>query len=129
MAQNSPQLSRRERQIMDLLYERERASARDIHAILPNAPSYSAVRALLTILVDKGQATFTQEGARYIYAPAQPISHARQGAIRRLVKTFFGGSTLGAANALLGMGAPDLDDAELDELAALIDKERARRRG
>lgn len=113
---------------MDLLYESGEASARDIHSGLANAPSYSAVRALLAILVDKGQASFRQEGPRYIYAPVQPISHARQGAMRRLIKTFFGGSTLGAANALLGMGAPDMDDEELNKLATLIEQERARRR-
>lgn len=129
MAQSPQPLSRRERQIMDLLYERGEASARDIHGALPNAPSYSAVRALLAILVDKGQAGFRQEGARYIYTPVQPLSHARQGALRRLIKTFFGGSTLGAANALLGMGAADMEDEELDELATLIERERARRRG
>ncbi|GAB3287127.1 BlaI/MecI/CopY family transcriptional regulator [Parahaliea aestuarii] len=128
MAQGGQQLSRRERQIMDLLYELGRASARDIHAALPSAPSYSAVRALLAILVDKGQVTFQQEGSRYIYAPAQPLTSARQGALRRLVKTFFGGSTHSAANALLGLGADDLADEELDELAALIERERARRR-
>ncbi len=128
MARNTSQLSRRERQIMDILYERGSASARDVHETLPNAPSYSAVRALLAILVDKGQATFEQAGARYIYAPAQPIHQAREGALQRLVKTFFGGSTLSAANALLGLGAKDLKDEDLEKLSELIEQERARRR-
>ncbi len=124
---SSATLTRRERQIMDALFEAGEASARDIHAALPDPPSYSSVRAQLTIMVEKGHATFRQEGARYIYAPAQPVSNARESAIRRLVKTFFGGSTGQAVSALLGMQANELQPEELDELERLIQRERARR--
>lgn len=125
--QAAPALSRRERQIMDALFELGEASARDIHSALQDAPSYSAVRAQLAILVDKGHISFRQDGARYIYAPVQPVSNAREGAVRRLVKTFFGGSTISAVNALLGMQGRNLDASELDELEALIQRERDRR--
>ncbi len=128
MSSNGNQLSRRERQVMDILFERGEASARDIHAALPEAPSYSAVRALLAILVDKGHARYRTEGPKYVYSPMEPVVNARQGALRRLIKTFFGGSTLSAANALLGMGASSLEEEELDQLARLIERERAKRR-
>lgn len=128
MKQESPRsLTRRERQILDALFEAGEASARDIHSALPDPPSYSSIRAQLAIMVEKGHATFRQDGARYIYAPAQPVSNAREGAIRRLIKTFFGGSTAQAVNALLGMQAGDLNPEELDELERMLRRERERR--
>jgi predicted transcriptional regulator len=86
------------------------------------------VRALLAILVEKGHARYRTEGPKYVYSPMEPVVNARQGALRRLIKTFFGGSTLSAANALLGMGASSLEEEELDQLARLIERERAKRR-
>lgn len=128
MAGQSPgSLSRRERQIMDVVFEAGEASARDIHAALPDPPSYSSVRAQLAIMVEKGHITFRQDGARYIYAPAQPVSNARNSALQRLVKTFFGGSTAQAVNALLGLQAEELNAEELEELEALVRRERERR--
>ncbi len=126
-AQSPGSLSRRERQIMDALFEAGQASARDIHAALPDPPSYSSVRAQLAIMVEKGHISFRQDGARYIYAPSQPVSNARKSAVQRLVKTFFGGSTAQAVNALLGMQAQALEPEELEELEALIRRERERR--
>jgi predicted transcriptional regulator len=125
---NRQQLSRRERQIMDIIYERGESSARDIHGALPEAPSYSTVRALLTILVDKGHATHRQEGAKYLYSPAQPVEQVRQGAVSRLIKTFFRGSVGAAATALLGQNADQLSDNELDELSQLIERAREKRK-
>lgn len=112
---------------MDALFEAKQASARDIHAALPDPPSYSSVRAQLAIMVEKGHISFRQDGARYIYAPSQPVSNARKSAVQRLVKTFFGGSTAQAVNALLGMQAQALEPEELEELEALIRRERERR--
>ncbi|MCZ6829580.1 MAG: BlaI/MecI/CopY family transcriptional regulator [Gammaproteobacteria bacterium] len=120
-------LSRRERQIMDVLYESGDCSARDIQAVLPAAPSYSTVRALLAILVDKGHIKHRQEGAKYVYSSVQAVGKVREGAVSRLLKTFFGGSTVQAVTALLGMKADSLSDEELAELSALIEQARQRR--
>ena len=120
-------LSRRERQIMDVLIEAEEASARQVHGAIPDAPSYSAVRAQLSILVDKGHLKYRQVGPKYLYVPAQPVSKARESAVRRLVKTFFGGSTVRAVSALVGSQGSKLDDTELKELELLIQRERAKR--
>lgn len=120
--------SRRERQIMDILFESPELSARDIHAALPDAPSYSAVRALLAILVEKGHAKFRSEGAKHVYSPVESMGKVRANALQRLLKTFFGGSTVGAVSALLGMDSSSLNDEELDALASLIEKEQAKRK-
>lgn len=122
------QLSRRERQIMDVLYERRECSAHDVRDAMPDAPSYSAVRALLAKMLEKGYVDKKQDGARYIYFPAQAMGSARQGALNRLVKTFFGGSTVSAVTALLGMQAKELGDAELQELEKLIEEARRKQR-
>ena len=121
------QLSRRERQIMDVLYERRECSAHDVRAALPEAPSYSAVRALLAKMLERGYIGKREEGARYIYFPAQPVGSAREGALGRLVKTFFGGSTASAVTALLGMRGDDLDDRELAALEKVIEEARRKR--
>ncbi len=120
-------LSRRERQIMDAVYAQGECSARDIQAALPDPPSYSSVRALLAILVEKGHLKHRQIGSRYAYSAAQPLSKARDGALKRLVDTFFGGSRIQAVNALLGRDADRLSDGELDELSGLIEQARRRR--
>ena len=120
-------LSRRERQIMDVVYEHGNCSARTIHEALPDAPSYSAVRALLSILVDKGHLKIEQDGARYKYLPVRPVVEVQQNAAKRLIKTFFGGSTSAAVNALIGSEANQLSDEELDSLSTLIDQARKKR--
>jgi BlaI family penicillinase repressor len=117
-------LSRRERQIMDILYERGRATASDVLERLPDPPSYSAVRAMLRLLEEKGVVLHDQEGPRYVYRPAVSRAKARQSAIKRLVRTFFGGSTEQAVAALLEDPASRLDDEQLDRLARLIDQAR-----
>ena len=127
MREPHERLTRRERQIMDILYERGRASASEVLDRLPDPPSYSAVRAMLRLLEEKGYARHEQEGTRYIYSPTVSRERARRSALRRVVQTFFGGSTEQAVAALLDMSHSGLDDAELDRLARLI--EQARREG
>jgi predicted transcriptional regulator len=117
-------LSRRERQIMDILYRRGRAAAGDVMTELPGNPSYSTVRAQLRVLEDKGHVRHDEEGLRYVYAPAVPRHAARKSALRHLVDTFFDGSTEKAVSALLGGDAARLTDAELERIAAMITKAR-----
>lgn len=109
-------LSRRERQIMDVLYEVAEASAHDVQSRIPDPPSYSAVRALIARLVDKQLVSFRQEGAKYIYYPTVAEKKAGRSAIQRLVKTFFKGSPVKAMNALLDMEGDDLSAREIEEL-------------
>jgi predicted transcriptional regulator len=115
-----PQLSRRERQIMDVIYRRGRATAADVHADLPDPPSYSAVRALLRVLESKGHLHHVSDGPRYVFAPTVPRERARDSALRQIVGTFFDGSTEAAVAALLDLNATRLSDAELNRLAGLI---------
>ena len=117
-------LSRRERQIMDILYRRGRATAGEVMEELPGEPSYSTVRAQLRVLEDKGHVTHEEEGLRYVYAPAVPRHAARKSALRHLVDTFFDGSTEKAVSALLGGEAARLTGEELERIAAMIAKAR-----
>ncbi len=113
-------LSRRERQIMDVLFQRGRATAAEVLGALPEPPSYSAVRALLRILEAKGHVRHEADGPRYVYVPRLDPIKARQSALRHLVHTFFDGSAEKAVAALLGSEAPRMAADELDRLAALI---------
>jgi predicted transcriptional regulator len=115
-------LSRRERQIMDILYSRGPSTAAEVLAALPDPPSYSAVRALLRILEDKGHARHEQQGTRYVYLPRVPRKRARRSALSNLVKTFFDGSAAQAAAALVDSGSLSNDD--LSRLSTLIEKAR-----
>lgn len=119
-------LSRRERQIMDILYELGEASASRVLEKLPDPPSYSAVRALLRKLEEKGHITHREQGARYVYYPLQDREGAGRSAISRLVRTFFDGSALQAVNSLLGMSLEQLSPGELDELERMIREARER---
>ena len=118
-------LSRRERQILDVLYAKGSATVADVRDALPDAPSYSAVRALLRILEDKGHARHESQGTRYLYLPSVPRERARNSALTRIIKTFFDGSAAQAAAALVDSGS--LSDEELTRLSALID--RAKKEG
>lgn len=120
-------LSRRERQIMDALFRLERASVADVRAELPNPPSYSAVRAQLRILEEKGHVTHTEQGPRYVYEPVIPLERAQRSAVAHLAETFFDGSPAKLMASLLDDGAAGLSDEELDRLQSLI--ERAREHG
>ena len=121
------ELSRRERQIMDVIYRLERASAAQVVAELPDPPSYSAVRALLRILEEKGHLRHVEEGGKYVYQPTRPREHAGRSALRRVLRTFFDNSAEKAVAALLDLSDADLSPEELDRLAKLI--EQARKEG
>lgn len=116
------QLSRRERQIMDALFEAGELSAQDVKAAIPDAPSYSAVRALLAKLVEKKIVDFREDGPRYIYFPVIGQEQARATALQKLLKTFFGGSTTAAVNALLGMNKERLSKDEIIALQKTIEQ-------
>lgn len=120
-------LSRRERQIMDALHQRGRGTVAEVLAGLPDPPSYSAVRALLRILEDKGHAKHVKEGARYVYLPRVSAEKARRSALRRVVSTFFAGSVSQAMAALLETADTTLSDSELGRIEQMI--EQARKEG
>lgn len=117
-------LSRRERQILDILYRHGPASVADVRRVLPAAPSYSAVRALLRILEEKGHARHEEQGLRYVYLPALPRERARRSALRRVLDTFFEGSAEQAVATLLDRSVGRLSQEELDRIAALIARAR-----
>ncbi len=117
-------LSRRERQILDILYQHGRATAAEVQAALPEPPSYSAVRALLRILEEKGHVRHEQDGPRYVYLPTVGRDNAKRSALRHILQTFFDGSAEQAISALLDESSARLSTAELDRLARLIDGAR-----
>src|SRR5687767_1524265 len=117
-------LSRRERQIVDILYSQGRATAAEVQAALPEPPSYSAVRAMLRILEDKGHVRHEQDGPRYVYLPTIARDRAKRTALRHVLQTFFDGSAEQAISALLDESDTRLSDRELDRLAKLIDQAR-----
>ena len=116
-------LSKRERQTMDVIYALGSATAKDVQNNLPDPPSYSAVRAVLTRLVDAGLLQYQHDGPRYVYSPKRNKHRIRRDAVRKLVDTFFDGSALNTINALLGYTAKELSKEELDQIAELIAKE------
>ena len=120
-------LSRRERQIMDILYQRGKAPASDIREAMPDAPSYSAVRAMLRILEEKGHVRHQAEGLKYVYAPTVARDKAKRTAMKHLMETFFNGSPEHVVAALLDVTSTKLTQEELDRMAQLI--ERARKEG
>ena len=122
MAPAADPLSRRERQIMDVIYARGQATAAEVTAALADAPSYSAVRALLRILEQKGHLRHQQDGPRYVFLPTVPRDRARRSALRNLVRTFFDGSSAQAAAALIDQS--QLSDEDFQRLSHAIDKAR-----
>jgi predicted transcriptional regulator len=117
-------LSRRERQIMDILYRLESASVGQVLAEIAGKPSYSTVRAQLRVLEEKGHVRHEEHGLRYVYAPAVPRDIARRSALRHLVETFFDGSSEKVMATLLGGEVARISPEELDRLARLISKGR-----
>jgi BlaI family penicillinase repressor len=117
-------LSRRERQIMDVLYRRGRATAAEVMQELPGEPSYSTVRTQLRVLEEKGHIRHEEQGLRYVYLPAVPRHAARKSALRHLVQTFFDGSAEKTVAALLGPDGAHLTDEELERIADLVAKAR-----
>jgi predicted transcriptional regulator len=113
-------LTKRERQIMDVLYRLGRATGSEILAGLPGAPSYSTVRTQLRVLERKGHVRHEEQGLRYVYMPTVPRHSARRSALRHLVDTFFEGSTAKAVVALLGGDATRLSDDELERIEQMV---------
>ena len=122
-----PDVSRRERQILDVLYKAGRATAAEVQEAMPAAPSYSAVRTLLRILEDKGHVRHEQDGTRYVYLPTVAHDAAKRSALRHLLNTFFEGSSTQAIAALLDEDSSRLSNADWDRLSAAI--KRARKEG
>ncbi len=116
------ELSRREREVMDILYLEARASAARIRGLMRKPPSYSAVRAILRVLEEKGCVKHVEEGLRYVYVPIVPRDEAKESALKHLVRTFFDGSVEAAVTTLVS--GRELSRAELDRLARVIDKRR-----
>jgi predicted transcriptional regulator len=119
---SKPPLTRREREIMDILYRRGRATAHEVLEDLADPPSYSAVRALLRLLEERGHVKHVEDGPRYVYSPAVARGDARRSALAHVVKTFFAGSVEQAVAALVEPGKTKLSPEELDRLSALIDR-------
>ncbi len=119
---DQPGLTRRERQIMDILYKRGRATANEVMQDLSGDPHYSTVRTQLRILEEKGHVAHEEEGLRYVYMPAVPRRAARKSALRHLVDTFFDGSAEQVVAAVLGGEGAKLSDEELDRIGELIEK-------
>ncbi len=126
-AKESIQLSRRERQIMDVIYELGQATVAEVRSRLPDPPSYSAVRAVIRVLEQKGHLKHRQDGPRYVYLAKVPRTKASKSALQRVLQTFFDGSTEAAVAALLDLKSADLSPDDLDRLAELIDQ--AKREG
>src|SRR5882724_2875102 len=121
-------LSRRERQILDILYQRQKASASEVReAMLDDAPSYSAVRTLLRVLEDKGHVKHREEGLKYVYVPVVAPEKAKRSAVKHLLDTFFSDSPEQVVAALLDVSSTRLTRAELDRMAEMIEK--AKREG
>jgi len=126
-ATSHTQLGRRERQIVETVYRLGRATTSDVQAQLPDPPSYSAVRAMLRILEEKGHLRHETEGPRYVYLPTVPRDRARRSALRHVVDTFFSGSVEQAVAALLESSDARLRPEELERLSERI--ARARKQG
>src|SRR5579864_9130745 len=117
-------LSRREREIMDILYQRGKSSASEVRQAMPNAPGYSAVRAMLRVLEEKGHIRHQAEGLRYVYVPTLAREKAKRSAVKHLLDTFFSDSPDEIVAALLDVGSTRLTREELDRMAAMIEKAR-----
>lgn len=117
-------LSRRERQIMDILYRAGRATAAEVLAALPGTPSSSTVRTQLRVLEEKGHVRHEEAGLRYVYIPVVPRHAARRSAVRHLIDTFFDGSPAALVTALIGSDAGRMSEDDLDRIDRLLDAAR-----
>ncbi len=124
----APALSRRERQIMDVLYRTGRATAAEVQAGMPDAPSYSAVRTMLRILEEKGHVRHEPDGPRYVYIPTVARDKVRRSALKHVVNTFFEGSASQVMAALVELSPRDLNDEEIARLRQLIDNAKQKKR-
>jgi predicted transcriptional regulator len=121
-----PALSRRERQVMDILFRRGEATAAEVMSDLPDPPTYSSVRSILKILVEKGHATFREEGLRYVYLPAANTTELREEALKHLIRTFFDGSVDQTIAAVLKISDAKLSDDEIARIQDRIRKARSK---
>ena len=122
MSETNEHLSRRERQIMHALYEAGEQPVQGVRERMPSPPGYSAVRATLAKLVEKGEVSFREDGPRYLYSPSVARDSASTSALQGMLKTFFSGSRVQAVSALLGMSRQPLSDEEIDELQNAINE-------
>jgi BlaI family penicillinase repressor len=120
-------LSRRERQVMDILYRDGKATVAEVLAALPDPPGYSAVRAMLRILEEKGHLRHEQDGPRYVFVPTVKRDTAQRSALRHVVNTFFDGSASQVMAALFELSARELDADELEQMRRLVDKAKRRK--
>jgi BlaI family penicillinase repressor len=120
------ELSRRERQIMEIIFARSEATAAEVTEALPDAPSYSAVRALLRILEEKGHLKHREDGKRYVFLPTEPVEKASRSALNQVVQTFFEGSLASAVAALVDAKDAKVSDEELKRLEDIIKQARKR---
>jgi len=123
-----PHLSRRERQIIDILYKKGRATAAEVMEDLPDPPGYSAVRSLLATLEQKGHVHHEKDGAKYVFIPTVHPDSAKRSAIRHLIQTFFGGSRENEEETLMDVSPKEFSEDELKRLAELIEKARKARK-
>lgn len=123
---SSDKLGSRERQIMDIIYRRGKATASDVRADLPDPPTNSAVRGMLRLLEEKGHLRHESDGPRYVYLPTADTSRVSRSAMRHVVRTFFDNSASSAVAAMLGMYESRLKDADLDRLESLIEQARSK---
>ena len=124
MSEKLPGLSRRERQIMDVLYQRGKASAADVREGMTDAPSYSAVRAMLRVLEEKGHIAHSMDGVKYVFSPTVRRDKAKRSALKHLLDTFFNDSPEQVVAALLDVSSTRLTRPELDRMADIIEKAR-----
>jgi predicted transcriptional regulator len=122
MLKEQQKLSRRERQIMDVLYRMGRATAAEVHQAIPDPPGYSAVRAMLRVLEEKKHIRHEEKDLRYVFIPVVPRDTARRSAVRHLLDTFFDGSPEQAVATLLDISSDKLSEEKFDQLSALIEK-------
>jgi predicted transcriptional regulator len=122
MSEKLPGLSRRERQIMDVLYQRGKASAADVREGISDPPSYSAVRAMLRVLEEKGHIAHSMDGVKYVFSPTVRRDKAKRSALKHLLDTFFNDSPEQVVAALLDVSSTRLTRQELDRMAEIIDK-------
>ena len=122
--ENPTALSRRERQVMDILYRRGEATVAEVMTDLPDPPTYSAVRSILRILMEKDMITHREDGPRYVYLPAVNTDRARDDALKHVIRTFFDGSAEQAVAAVLRMSDADLSASEVEQLREKIKKAR-----